>query len=143
MQEILKELQAFITDKKSNKVQNSSTAENNQSHDATVSETLGDPPSKKAKLEPIETVAESEKNTAATVVRWRTEDSHVCVVCLGILQGLCEVEQAVKVCVHAKYSLFFFFTKIVKLPKYQVGPVSGVFHRLQRQLKKETMSLTH
>ncbi|XP_013884238.1 tRNA pseudouridine synthase Pus10 isoform X4 [Austrofundulus limnaeus] len=94
-QEILKELQDFITEKKSSKVPNSSTAENNKSHDLTVSETLGDPPSKKSKLEPIETVAESEKNTAA-VVRRRTEELHVCVVCLGILQGLCEAEQAVK-----------------------------------------------
>lgn len=91
MQEILKELQAFITEKRSSKVTNSSTAENNKSHDATVSETLEDPPIKKAKLEPIE--------TAAGVVGWRTEELHVCVVCLGILQGLCEAEHAVKVCV--------------------------------------------
>uniref|UniRef100_A0A7N5ZXQ1 tRNA pseudouridine synthase Pus10 n=1 Tax=Anabas testudineus TaxID=64144 RepID=A0A7N5ZXQ1_ANATE len=54
-----------------------------------------DPPSKRAKLEPSGSDAPSEEDAA---VRLKDEEPRVCVVCLGILQDLCDSSQAVKVC---------------------------------------------
>ncbi|MEQ2173954.1 hypothetical protein GOODEAATRI_002920 [Goodea atripinnis] len=98
MQETLEELKAFITEKESNIVQDStsqtSTYEHNKSQDAALSETVEDPPRKRAKLVPTQTV-QSEPGSAA-VVTLRNVESHVCVACLGILQDLCGPDQAVK-----------------------------------------------
>uniref|UniRef100_A0AAX7TC20 tRNA pseudouridine synthase Pus10 n=1 Tax=Astatotilapia calliptera TaxID=8154 RepID=A0AAX7TC20_ASTCA len=83
-EETLKELQIFINDTENDKY-------------AAESETSEDPPNKRAKLETSITDVQSEEEAAA-VVKSKDGDSRVCVVCLGILQGLCGTTQAIKVC---------------------------------------------
>uniref|UniRef100_A0A3Q3E5G1 tRNA pseudouridine synthase Pus10 n=1 Tax=Labrus bergylta TaxID=56723 RepID=A0A3Q3E5G1_9LABR len=103
-QETLKELQAFIK----------STEENNKSHDAAGSEPPDDPPSKRAKLEPIVAGAPSEEDSAAGV-RLKDEESSVCVVCLGILQELCGTTQAVKMADAVKAEKYEFDTLVLSV----------------------------
>lgn len=106
-QNILKELKAFISDTENSKSQDSlapeSTEEKNKSHDAPEPEPPEDPPSKRAKLEPTGSDAATEEDAVAAAaeaaVKLEDEEPHVCVVCLGILQELCDSTQAVKVCV--------------------------------------------
>lgn len=92
-QDTLKELQDFISDTENTICQDG----NNKSHDAAASEPHEEPPSKRVKLEPS---ASGDAEDAA-VGKQKDEEPCVCVVCLGILQGLCDVTQAVKVCVCA------------------------------------------
>uniref|UniRef100_A0A3B4YG06 tRNA pseudouridine synthase Pus10 n=1 Tax=Seriola lalandi dorsalis TaxID=1841481 RepID=A0A3B4YG06_SERLL len=80
-QDTLKELQAFICD-----------TEN------TVSEAPEEPPTKRVKLEPSGTDAQSEEDAAAVTLK--EEESSVCVLCLGILHQFCGAPQAVKVRSH-------------------------------------------
>lgn len=99
-QETLKELQIFINDTEHDKCQDSvalDSRDDYKSKDAAESETSEDPPNKRAKLETSITDVQSEEEAAA-VVKSKDGDSHVCVVCLGILQGLCGTTQAIKVC---------------------------------------------
>lgn len=121
MQETLKQLGAFIEQKDDSKVQNSSTAENDGSHDAAVSETAGEPPSKRAKLEPSESAADSQAGQKSELC--------VCVVCLGVLQGLCGAEQAAKVCVCVCVHHVVISETNVKLTDWSCF----WSHRLQRQ----------
>ncbi|KAK5618466.1 hypothetical protein CRENBAI_018031 [Crenichthys baileyi] len=72
--ETLEELKAFITEKESN-VSQTSTYEHNKSQDAALSETVEDPPCKRAKLVPTLTV-QSEAGSAA-VVTLRNVESHI------------------------------------------------------------------
>lgn len=99
-QETLKELQIFINDTENDKCQDSvalDSRDDYKSKDAAESETSEDPPNKRAKLETSITDVQSEEEAAA-VVKSKDGDSCVCVVCLGILQGLCGTTQAIKVC---------------------------------------------
>uniref|UniRef100_A0A8D3E0X1 tRNA pseudouridine synthase Pus10 n=1 Tax=Scophthalmus maximus TaxID=52904 RepID=A0A8D3E0X1_SCOMX len=111
------------------------SGENNQSHDAAaaapaVTEAPQEPPSKRAKLEPSGTNAASEGGDGNAAAAPR-----VCVVCLGILQELCDPTQAVKVlcvsvclCVMAHYSTFmcllmFLGLTVTRLPLREKGLV--------------------
>ncbi|XP_061626147.1 putative tRNA pseudouridine synthase Pus10 isoform X1 [Phyllopteryx taeniolatus] len=77
-QETLRQLQAFISTPEDRKSSESTVEEgNNNSQNATVSE----PESKRSKLEPEEPAP----------------DSSVCMVCLGVLQHLSDVSQAVQI----------------------------------------------
>ncbi|XP_017289230.1 putative tRNA pseudouridine synthase Pus10 [Kryptolebias marmoratus] len=144
-QETLKELQAFVTEKESSKVQHSSTTENNKSHDAAASETLGGPPSKRAKLEPSEAAAESEENAAAAVITWRNEEeSRVCVVCLGILQGLCGAEQAAKIAEAVKKGNYEFDTLVlsVSLPAQLCVREHSCWLHVKKEVREKGLALT-
>uniref|UniRef100_A0A3B4Y2K5 tRNA pseudouridine(55) synthase n=1 Tax=Seriola lalandi dorsalis TaxID=1841481 RepID=A0A3B4Y2K5_SERLL len=94
----LKELQAFICDTENSKSQDSAaseaTDENNKSHDAAVSEAPEEPPTKRVKLEPSGTDAQSEEDAAAVTLK--EEESSVCVLCLGILHQFCQIAETVK-----------------------------------------------
>uniref|UniRef100_UPI0037E8E97D tRNA pseudouridine synthase Pus10 n=1 Tax=Semicossyphus pulcher TaxID=241346 RepID=UPI0037E8E97D len=122
--ETLKELQAFIRDTENDKPQDSETAvesteENNKSHDAAVSEPAEDPPSKRAKLEPSAADAPSEEAAAAAAaaaaVKLKDGESSVCVVCLGILQELCDTTQAVKIAEAVKAGKYEFDTLVLSV----------------------------
>lgn len=95
-QETLKELKAFISNDEI--VQDSpDSTEETKSHDASGSEAQGDPPSKRAKLEPCAS-GDASKKGSVTVETQEDQESHVCVACLGVLQEFCDVTQATKVC---------------------------------------------
>uniref|UniRef100_A0A3Q1EC55 tRNA pseudouridine synthase Pus10 n=1 Tax=Acanthochromis polyacanthus TaxID=80966 RepID=A0A3Q1EC55_9TELE len=117
-QETLQKLKAFLTDTENGKCQDSaqpdSTDENNKSHDAAVSETPEDPPSKRAKLDPSAAAAQPEEDAAA-VGGLKDDDSHVCVVCLGILQELCGTVQAVKIAEAVKAKSYEFDTLVLSV----------------------------
>uniref|UniRef100_A0A1A7WHY3 tRNA pseudouridine synthase Pus10 n=2 Tax=Iconisemion striatum TaxID=60296 RepID=A0A1A7WHY3_9TELE len=108
-QETMKELKAFITVKENPKHQESvalpSTQENNESHDVAASEAPADPPSKRAKLDLSEIAAGQLED----------QDSHVCVVCLGILQHLCGTEQATKIAETVKNENYEFDTLVLSV----------------------------
>lgn len=91
-QETLRELQDFIRGTEDT----ISKDGDNKSHDAAASEPSGDPPSKRAKLEPGGSEAEGD---GADVVKQDDGESYVCAVCLGVLQELSDASQAMKVCV--------------------------------------------
>nr|XP_015832595.2 putative tRNA pseudouridine synthase Pus10 [Nothobranchius furzeri]XP_015832597.2 putative tRNA pseudouridine synthase Pus10 [Nothobranchius furzeri]XP_015832598.2 putative tRNA pseudouridine synthase Pus10 [Nothobranchius furzeri]XP_015832599.2 putative tRNA pseudouridine synthase Pus10 [Nothobranchius furzeri] len=113
-QETMKELKAFITVKENTKHQESvalpSTQENNGSYDAAASEAPADPPSKRAKLDPSETAAQTGESAAGQL-----EESRVCVVCLGILQHLCGTEQATKISETVKKEKYEFDTLVLSV----------------------------
>ncbi|XP_026214962.1 putative tRNA pseudouridine synthase Pus10 [Anabas testudineus] len=115
-QNTLKELKAFISDSGNSKAPNSaapeSTEENNKSHDAAVPDPPEDPPSKRAKLEPSGSDAPSEEDAA---VRLKDEEPRVCVVCLGILQDLCDSSQAVKLAQAVKAEKYEFDTLVLSV----------------------------
>uniref|UniRef100_A0A3Q1CNY7 tRNA pseudouridine synthase Pus10 n=1 Tax=Amphiprion ocellaris TaxID=80972 RepID=A0A3Q1CNY7_AMPOC len=89
------------------------STDENKSHDAVVSETPEDPPSKRAKLEPSAAAAQPEEDAAA-VVDLKDDESRVCVVCLGILQELCGPVQAVKFCFILQHSCWLHVKKEVR-----------------------------
>uniref|UniRef100_A0A3B5LUP1 tRNA pseudouridine synthase Pus10 n=1 Tax=Xiphophorus couchianus TaxID=32473 RepID=A0A3B5LUP1_9TELE len=68
-------------------------------HDTESSQTVEDPPCKRAKLDPTEAV-QSETDDAA-MVTLKKEESSVCALCLGILQDLCGPDQLSSVCVRS------------------------------------------
>uniref|UniRef100_A0A3Q3X8X6 tRNA pseudouridine synthase Pus10 n=1 Tax=Mola mola TaxID=94237 RepID=A0A3Q3X8X6_MOLML len=74
------------------------SGENNKSHDAAGSDAHEEPPSKRAKLEPGAS-GDMSGEDAAAVAGQRDEELRVCVVCVGVLQELCDATQASKVCV--------------------------------------------
>uniref|UniRef100_A0A3P8S811 tRNA pseudouridine synthase Pus10 n=1 Tax=Amphiprion percula TaxID=161767 RepID=A0A3P8S811_AMPPE len=116
-QETLKKLKAFITDTENSKCHGSASPDStdeNKSHDAVVSETPEDPPSKRAKLEPSAAAAQPEED-AATVVDLKDDESRVCVVCLGILQELCGPVQAVKIAEAVKAKSYEFDTLVLSV----------------------------
>ncbi|KAM4750381.1 tRNA pseudouridine synthase Pus10 [Anableps anableps] len=115
--ETLKELQAFITEKENNKVQDSTaqalTHENNKSHDPALSETVEDPPCKRTKLDPTETLQSKADSVAMVTVK--NMESRVCVACLGILQDLCGPDQAVQIAETAKAQNYEFDTLVLSV----------------------------
>ncbi|PWA29292.1 hypothetical protein CCH79_00013939, partial [Gambusia affinis] len=108
--ETLKELQTFIMEKENNKVQDSADF---KPHDTDLSQTVEDPPCKKAKLDPTEAV-QSETDAAAMVTQ-KKEESSVCVVCLGILQDLCGPDQAIKIVETVKAQNYEFDTLVLSV----------------------------
>ncbi|XP_040891199.1 putative tRNA pseudouridine synthase Pus10 isoform X1 [Toxotes jaculatrix] len=112
-QDTLKELQAFICSTEDSAA-SESTQEKDKSHDAAVSEAPEDPPSKRAKLDPSGTDAQSEEG-AASVDKPRDKETHVCVVCLGILQELCGSTQAVKIAEAVKAESYEFDTLVLSV----------------------------
>lgn len=117
-QETLKKLKAFITDTENGKCEGSASPdsrdENSKPHDAVVSETPEDPPSKRAKLESSAAAAQPEEDAAA-VVELQDDESRVCVVCLGILQELCGTVQAVKIAEAVKAKSYEFDTLVLSV----------------------------
>ncbi|XP_068178349.1 tRNA pseudouridine synthase Pus10 isoform X2 [Antennarius striatus] len=99
-QETLTELRAFI----GNTENAASTDGNNKSHDATVSEPPGDPPSKRTRLEAGLCGAEQSE-----------EQECVCVACLGVLQGLCDAPQAVKIAETVQAQRFDFSSLVLSV----------------------------
>ncbi|XP_020495310.1 putative tRNA pseudouridine synthase Pus10 [Labrus bergylta] len=145
-QETLKELQAFISDTENGKPQDpkavESTEENNKSHDAAGSEPPDDPPSKRAKLEPIVAGAPSEEDSAAGV-RLKDEESSVCVVCLGILQELCGTTQAVKMADAVKAEKYEFDTLVlsVSLPAQLCVREHSCWLHVKNQLREKSAAV--
>uniref|UniRef100_A0A8D3BHK6 tRNA pseudouridine synthase Pus10 n=1 Tax=Scophthalmus maximus TaxID=52904 RepID=A0A8D3BHK6_SCOMX len=91
------------------------SGENNQSHDAAaaapaVTEAPQEPPSKRAKLEPSGTNAASEGGDGNAAAAPR-----VCVVCLGILQELCDPTQAVKIAAGVKAEKYEFDSLVLSV----------------------------
>lgn len=116
-EETLKELQIFINDTENDKCQDSvalDSRDDYKSKDAAESETSEDPPNKRAKLETSITDVQSEEEAAA-VVKSKDGDSHVCVVCLGILQGLCGTTQAIKIAEAVKAGNYEFDTLVLSV----------------------------
>uniref|UniRef100_A0A3P9Q9S6 tRNA pseudouridine synthase Pus10 n=1 Tax=Poecilia reticulata TaxID=8081 RepID=A0A3P9Q9S6_POERE len=107
--ETLKELQTFIMEKENNKVQDSAEI---KPHNTELSQTVEDPPCKKAKLDPTEAV-QSETDAAAMVTL--KKESSVCVVCLGILQDLCGPDQAAKIAETVKAQNYEFDTLVLSV----------------------------
>ncbi|XP_026027843.1 tRNA pseudouridine synthase Pus10 isoform X2 [Astatotilapia calliptera] len=116
-EETLKELQIFINDTENDKCQDSvalDSRDDYKSKDAAESETSEDPPNKRAKLETSITDVQSEEEAAA-VVKSKDGDSRVCVVCLGILQGLCGTTQAIKIAEAVKAGNYEFDTLVLSV----------------------------
>ncbi|XP_047189683.1 putative tRNA pseudouridine synthase Pus10 isoform X1 [Scophthalmus maximus] len=91
------------------------SGENNKSHDAAaaapaVTEAPQEPPSKRAKLEPSGTNAASEGGDGNAAAAPR-----VCVVCLGILQELCDLTQAVKIAAGVKAEKYEFDSLVLSV----------------------------
>ncbi|KAM9315070.1 tRNA pseudouridine synthase Pus10 isoform 1-T3 [Pholidichthys leucotaenia] len=116
-QETLKELQVFImdTENRPQPAAPDSTDENNRSHNAVEPEASQDPPSKRAKLDPSVSTAQSEEDVAAAAVRLKDEGSCVCVACLGVLQDLCGSTQAVKIAEEVKAEKYEFDTLVLSV----------------------------
>ncbi|XP_027872810.1 tRNA pseudouridine synthase Pus10 isoform X2 [Xiphophorus couchianus] len=108
--ETLKELQTFIMEKENNKVQDSADI---KPHDTESSQTVEDPPCKRAKLDPTEAV-QSETDDAA-MVTLKKEESSVCALCLGILQDLCGPDQAIKIVETVKAQNYEFDTLVLSV----------------------------
>ncbi|XP_070846907.1 tRNA pseudouridine synthase Pus10 [Chaetodon trifascialis] len=159
-QDTLKELQAFISNTENTKSQDSaaadstegnyksqdsaaadSTEENYKSQDAAVSEPPEDPPSKRAKLEPSETAAPSEEDSAA-VVKLKDEESGVCVVCLGILQDLCGTPQAVKIGEAVKAEKYEFDSLVlsVSLPAQLCVREHSCWLHVKKELREKSVA---
>ncbi|XP_028266816.1 tRNA pseudouridine synthase Pus10 [Parambassis ranga] len=117
-EQTLEELQAFIVDEENGKCQDcaatESTGTNDKSHDAALSETSEDPPSKRAKLEPSVSATKSEEDSAA-LVKQKDEESRLCVVCLGILQELCGTIQVIKIAEAVKAEKYEFDSLVLSL----------------------------
>ncbi|KAM9857412.1 tRNA pseudouridine synthase Pus10 [Aulostomus maculatus] len=99
----LEELQTFLRDTGNNQdsAGPESTDKDNKSHDAAESEASEDPPNKKAKLELSVTDAAA--------------GPCVCVLCLGILQDLCDVSQAVRIADAVKKGNYEFDTLVLSV----------------------------
>ncbi|XP_037545928.1 putative tRNA pseudouridine synthase Pus10 [Nematolebias whitei] len=125
-QETLELLRAFIGQKHDGKVQNSSTADDS-SHDA-----AGEPPSKRAKLDPSEAAADSQGHAC------------VCVVCLGVLQGLCGAEQAAKVAEAVREGNYDFDTLLlsVSLPAQLCVREHSCWLHVKKEVRDKGLALT-
>uniref|UniRef100_A0A3B5LXS9 tRNA pseudouridine synthase Pus10 n=1 Tax=Xiphophorus couchianus TaxID=32473 RepID=A0A3B5LXS9_9TELE len=77
------------------------------------SQTVEDPPCKRAKLDPTEAV-QSETDDAA-MVTLKKEESSVCALCLGILQDLCGPDQAIKIVETVKAQNYEFDTLVLSV----------------------------
>ncbi|XP_076585226.1 tRNA pseudouridine synthase Pus10 [Chaetodon auriga] len=144
-QDTLKELQAFISNTENTKSQDSAAAESTEGHyksqDAAVSEPPEDPPSKRAKLESIDTAAPSEEDSAA-VVKLKDEESGVCVVCLGILQELCGTPQAVKISEAVKAEKYEFDSLVlsVSLPAQLCVREHSCWLHVKKELREKSVA---
>lgn len=138
-QDTLKELQVFISSAEGSKPQ-ASTEGNNKSHDAAGSEPPGDPPSKRAKLEPSE---EDEDDEAAAAVKPKEDESRVCVVCLGILQDLCGSAQAMKIAAAVKAEAFEFDSLVlsVSLPAQLCVREHSCWLHVKQELREKSSVL--
>ncbi|CAN9493108.1 unnamed protein product [Ophioblennius macclurei] len=105
-EEILKELKAFISDTNSSQDSSKPTQDKTEAQSAAGLEACEDPPSKRAKLE------DDDDDDDAGL---KDEQSHVCVVCLGVLQGLCGPAQAVKVADAVKSENYEFDTMVLSV----------------------------
>ncbi|KAM3624573.1 uncharacterized protein V6R79_025059 [Siganus canaliculatus] len=146
-QDTLKELEAFIRDTDNGKAQDSAAAQstdaNNKSHDATASELQSeDPPSKRAKLESSETSPE-EVPAAAAGVQVKDEGVRVCVVCLGILQELCDTTRAVKIAEAVKAEQYEFDTLVlsVSLPAQLCVREHSCWLHVKKELREKSVAL--
>lgn len=145
-QDTLKELQAFISDTENTESQIPVAAEftegNNNSHDAAESEPLEDPPRKKAKVEPCASGAPSEEDAAA-VIGLKDEGSYVCVVCLGILQELCDTTQTLKIAEAVKTEKYEFDSLVlsVSLPAQLCVREHSCWLHVKKELREKSAAL--
>ncbi|TNM85680.1 hypothetical protein fugu_007951 [Takifugu bimaculatus] len=141
-QETLKELQAFINNNEI--VQDSpDSTEETKSHDASGSETRGDPPSKRAKLEHCAT-GDASKDGTVTVETQEDEESHVCVACLGILQEFCDVTRAIKIAAAVKAEQYEFDSLVlsVSLPPQLCVREHSCWLHVKKEVREKCMSLS-
>lgn len=144
-QDTLKELQAFISNTENTKSQDSAadiTEGSNSSHDAAVSEPPEDPPRKRAKVEPCAADTPSEEDTAA-VIKLKDEGSYVCVVCLGILQELCDTTQILKIAEAVKAEKYEFDSLVlsVSLPAQLCVREHSVWLHVKKELREKSVAL--
>lgn len=137
--ETLKELQAFVSDTQNGEAPES-TGENNKSHDASGTEPPGDPPSKKAKLEPDAAEAPSEEEEGAEV-KVKAGESRVCVLCLGILQEHCGTTQAVKIAEAVKAGKYEFDSLVlsVSLPAQLCVREHSCWLHVKKELREKSI----
>ncbi|KAF7645991.1 hypothetical protein LDENG_00195340 [Lucifuga dentata] len=145
-QETLKELQAFISDTANGKSKDSAaTAEsaNGKSHDA--HEAPEDPPSKRIKLEQSRTEGQPEGGAAAAEEQLSLKDqaSSVCVVCLGILQELCDATQAIKIAEAVKAENYEFDTLVlsVSLPAQLCVREHSCWLHVKNEVREKNVAL--
>lgn len=101
LQETLRELQNFIRDTEDTTSQDA----DNKSYDA--AELCEDPPSKRAKLEPVACEAEGVAGDAT--------EPRVCVACLGVLQELSGASQAKKIAEAVKAETYEFDSLVLSV----------------------------
>ncbi|XP_075993042.1 tRNA pseudouridine synthase Pus10 [Genypterus blacodes] len=118
-QETLGELQAFISDTQNGSSKDpaalEAVGEDDKSHDASVPGAGEDPPSKRIKLE---TATEGQPEGGAGAeeqLNPKNQESHVCIVCLGILQELCDATQAMKIAEAVKAEDYEFDTLVLSV----------------------------
>ncbi|XP_011610933.1 tRNA pseudouridine synthase Pus10 isoform X2 [Takifugu rubripes] len=141
-QETLKELQAFINNNEI--VQDSpDSTEETKSHDASGSETRGDPPSKRAKLEHCAS-GDASKDGTVTVEMQEDEESHVCVACLGVLQEFCDVTRAIKIAAAVKAEQYEFDSLVlsVSLPPQLCVREHSCWLHVKKEVREKCMSLS-
>nr|XP_046231485.1 putative tRNA pseudouridine synthase Pus10 isoform X2 [Scatophagus argus] len=142
-QDTLRELRAFISTTENTEAQDSAAAEstdgNGNSHDAAGSEPPDDPPSKRAKLEP----SEEDAAAAAEQQEEEEEESRVCVVCLGILQELCDTTQAVKIAEVVKAEKYEFDSLVlsVSLPAQLCVREHSCWLHVKKELREKSVAL--
>ncbi|XP_056136959.1 putative tRNA pseudouridine synthase Pus10 [Lampris incognitus] len=136
-QDILKEIQAFISDE-----------ENNKPQDAAVADPTVDPPSKKMKLDVAEADGQSEGDASAHLVTSQqsdpeAEESHVCVACLGILQEYSGRSHAVKVSEAVKKENYKFDTMVlsVSLPAQLCVREHSLWLHVKKEVRQKSMAL--
>ncbi|XP_029992041.1 tRNA pseudouridine synthase Pus10 [Sphaeramia orbicularis] len=132
-QETLKELHCFIGDTTDSGAAKS-TEENKD-------EPAEDPPSKRPKLEPSLTGAELDQGSTAE--KLKDEESQVCVVCLGILQELCDKNQAIKIVEAVKGENYEFDTLVlsVSLPAQLCVREHSCWLHVKTQLREKSIIL--
>ncbi|KAM8878467.1 tRNA pseudouridine synthase Pus10 isoform 2-T2 [Spinachia spinachia] len=137
-QETLEELRAFIGNTENGKSQQSAS----DSHDAAGSEPPGEPPMKRAKLEPVEPGA-AVGGDASAVVKVEEEESSVCVACLGILQELSGPTQAVKIAERVKEGEYEFDTLVlsVSLPAQLCVREHSCWLHVKKELREKSAAL--
>uniref|UniRef100_A0A672YZT3 tRNA pseudouridine(55) synthase n=1 Tax=Sphaeramia orbicularis TaxID=375764 RepID=A0A672YZT3_9TELE len=131
--ETLKELHCFIGDTTDSGAAKS-TEENKD-------EPAEDPPSKRPKLEPSLTGAELDQGSTAE--KLKDEESQVCVVCLGILQELCDKNQAIKIVEAVKGENYEFDTLVlsVSLPAQLCVREHSCWLHVKTQLREKSIIL--
>ncbi|KAM3842518.1 tRNA pseudouridine synthase Pus10 [Diretmus argenteus] len=159
-QDTLKELEHFISGAENGKPPDSAAPkpaeddDNDTSQGATVpggreehdksrdvAEAAEDPPSKRMKLE---TDVQVEGDAAAAEeVKVEAEESHVCVLCLGILQEHCDKMHAVKIAEAVKAENYEFDTMVlsVSLPAQLFVREHSCWLHVKKEVREKSMAL--